>query len=113
MAKGSKVVYKLIKPDWVHEAEAKGYITIKENRIYYNACGKSYNFKDPEEKVRAQAYVELIERYKYPDKRIEPEKYPPRRIPKLPADLVVYHKEKNKCFIVVETKASERKFQEA
>lgn len=109
----TKVVYDLTKPEIIKEGQEKGYITIKENRIYYNASGKSYNFNDPEEKVRAHVYLELINKYKYLDKKIEPEVYPPRRIPKLPADLVVYYKDKNKCFIVVETKANERKLQEA
>jgi type I restriction enzyme M protein len=105
--KSNKIVYDLTKPEVIQRGQEKGYITIKENRIYYNASGKNYNFKDPEEKVRAQAYVELIEKYKYPDRRIEPEIYPPRREPKLPADLVVYQKEKDRCFIVVEIKDEE------
>jgi type I restriction enzyme M protein len=105
--KTNKITYDLTRPEIIQKGQEKGYITIKENRIYYNASGKSYNFKDPEEKVRAQAYVELIEKYKYPDRRIEPEIYPPRREPKLPADLVVYQKEIDRCFIVVEIKDEE------
>lgn len=93
--------------DYVALGKAKGYISISEGRITYEASGKSYNFQDPEEPVRACAYVELIEQYKYPPDRIEPEVYPPRREPKLPADLVVYEKDSNKAFIVVETKAEE------
>jgi len=113
--KVNKITYDLTRPELIQRGEKKGYITIKENRIYYNASGKNYNFKDPEEKVRAQAYIELIEKYKYSDKRIEPEIYPPRREPKLPADLVIYYKEKDRCFIVVEIKdeETEKKIQEA
>lgn len=113
--KTNKISYDLTRPELIRRGEEKGYITIKENRIYYNASGKNYNFKDPEEKVRAQAYIELIEKYKYSDKRIEPEKHPPRREPKFPADLVIYHKEKDRCFVVVEIKdeETEKKIQEA
>jgi len=37
---------KLDKPHWLEIGVNKGYITVKENRIYYNASGKNYNF-DP------------------------------------------------------------------
>jgi type I restriction enzyme M protein len=97
--------------------ELKGYISISRDRgrITYAATGKSYSFKDPEEAVRAQLYVELIEKYKYPPDRIDTEIQPPRREPKLPADLVVYEKMRNKGFICVEVKAEEgdRKIEEA
>ena len=89
--------------------ESKGYITISKDkgRVTYNATGKSYNFKDPEEAIRARVYIELIERYKYPADRIDTEIQPPRREPKLPADVVVYEKTGNRCFIVVEAKEEE------
>lgn len=97
--------------------QSKGYITISkdQSRITYNATGKSYSFKDAEEAIRAQVYVELIERYKYPADRIDTEIEPPRREPKLPADIVVYEKTGNKCFITVEAKAeeTEKKIEEA
>lgn len=105
------------KPELIKLGEEKGYISISRdgNRVTYKASGKSYNFKDPEEKVRATAYVELIEKYKYSPKRIDTEIYPPRREPKLPADTVVYEKVEDRAFIVVETKAEEtdKKIQEA
>lgn len=88
---------------------AKGYISLSKDgsRVTYIASGKSYSFKDPEEKIRTQTYIELIEKYKYNSKRIDQEKSPPRREPKLPADIVVYEKERDKVFIVVEIKADE------
>jgi len=83
----------------------KGYIEIKSDRIIY-PNGKSYNFKDPEEPIRAAIIVELIEKYKYPKKRIDTEVYPPRREPKLPADVVVYKDDDlEEAFIVIETKS--------
>lgn len=111
----SKTVYDLTKPEIIKQGQEKGYITLKENRVYYNASGKSYSFKDPEERIRAQSYIELIENYKYSERRIVPEVFPPRREPKLPADLVVYYKENDKVFIVVEIKAeeTEKKIEEA
>ena len=96
---------------------AKGYITLSrdDNRITYNASGKTYNFKDPEEKVRAQVYIELIDKYKYNPRRINQEIFPSRREPKLPADIVIYEKKRDKVFIVIEIKAeeSDKKIEEA
>jgi len=110
---------KLVNPEEVllDIGQSKGYITIikEQGRITYNATGKSYSFKDPEETIRAQVYLELIEKYKYPANRIDTEVEPPRREPKLPADIVVYEKLRNKCFITVEAKAeeTEKKIEEA
>lgn len=87
----------------------KGIIKLDNNKITY-PNGKSYNFKDPEEKVRAKVFVELIEKYKYPHGRLDTEVYSPRREPKLPADIVVYEDDdKEITFIVVETKAEPTK----
>jgi len=88
--------------------EHKKYFSITRDRtkITYNANGKTYNFTDPEEVVRAVTFVDLIEKYEYPEKRLDTEVYPPRREPKLPADIVVYEDDdKESVFIVVETKA--------
>lgn len=93
--------------DYLALGMARGYFAVKGDRITYEPSGKSYNLGDPEERVRASAYVELVEKYKYVPTSIEPEVYPPRREPKLPADLVVYEKDSSKVFIVVETKAEE------
>lgn len=93
----------------IYIGERKGYLTIKDNCITY-ANNKSYNFKDPEEKIRANTFVELIEKYKYPATKIDTEFLGPRREPKLPADIVIFEdNEKEKAFIVVETKAASSK----
>jgi len=82
-------------------------IKIKGDYIFYLVQNKQYKFTDPEEPVRATTYLELIYRYKYNPQRIDLEVYPPRREPRLPADIVVYkNDEKDKTFIVVETKSS-------
>lgn len=83
----------------------KGVFKIENDRIKY-PNGKSYNFKDPEEKVRARTFAQLILKYGYPINKIDTEVAPLRREPKLPADIVVYdEKETSKAFIVVEVKA--------
>ena len=90
--------------------EKQGLFIVRDGKITYKTVKKSYNFKDPEEPIRARSYFELIEKYKYPEKRINTEVYPPRREPKLPADIVIYEDdEKEIVFIVVETKANATK----
>jgi len=85
-------------------------IQIEDNRIIYLSQNKSYNFSDPEELVRAITYIELIIEHKYPSNRLELEVYPPRREPKLPADIVVYKADnKNEPYIVIECKANSTK----
>jgi hypothetical protein len=47
----------------------KGLLEIRGDKITYkprSPDAKSDNFEDPEEKVRAALYVELVEKYKYP-----------------------------------------------
>ena len=80
------------------------HIRIKENKIEYTQVKKEYTFSDPEEKVRAAAYLNLIDNYEYSPKRIDVEVTPPRREPKLPADIVIFD-DKEKPYLVVEVKA--------
>jgi len=76
-----------------------------DDRVKYTAQNKRYNFRDPEEKVRASFYVELIEKYKYPPNRLGLEEPVPRRKPEDKADIVVYEdEERKKPYIVVECK---------
>lgn len=84
----------------------KDIIKIKKGKIQY-PNGKSYNFSDPEEKIRASIFIELVEKYQYPKGRLDTEVLGPRREPKLPADIVIYEDDnKESPFIVVETKAN-------
>lgn len=74
-------------------------------RITYIALKRTERFTDPEELVRAEYYVELIEKYKYPVGRIEFEVTVPRRTPSDRADIVIFEDdEKKKPYIVVECK---------
>jgi len=103
------------KDEIIEEGIEKGIIKIEDGKVIY-PNGKSYNFKDPEEKVRARVFIELVVKYLYPVQRLDTEVYPPRREPKLPSDIVVYEDDdKEKAFIVVETKAesTEEKINEA
>ena len=78
---------------------------------------KKYRFTDPEEKVRARFYVELIEHFQYSQNRIDLEVTVPRRTPSDRADIVVFQDdEKKNPFIVVECKkdeTSEAEFEQA
>lgn len=97
----------------------KGYIsfTPDSKRITYIQQGKTYRFTDPEEFVRAEYYVELIEKYQYQPKRIDLEIVVPRRTPSDLADIVIYEDdEKLKPYIVIECKRdgiSDAEFEQA
>lgn len=83
----------------------KGYIAVGSDKITYVAPGKKYNFNNPEEKIRAPFYVELIEKYRYQEKRIDTEVEVPRRTPSDRADIVIYEDDPQKRpYIVVECK---------
>ena len=69
-------------------AEIKG--QDKAERIYYNDADHSERWADPEEKVRAEFWAELIYKYEYQPKRIGFEVRVERRTPDDKADLVIY-----------------------
>ncbi len=75
-------------------------------RIIYN-CSRKYStsFKNPEEKVRASYFVELVLDYQYPKEKIDIEVKVERRVPDDRADIVIYEDEELKSpFLIVETK---------
>src|SRR3989344_4318309 len=81
-------------------------LSTDETRITYN-CSREYStsFKNPEEKVRASYFVELVEDYNYPKERIDFEVTVPRRTPEDRADIVVYEDDElKKPYLVVECK---------
>jgi len=93
--------------DYTSLGVKKGYITISENlgHVTYVIPKKTYVYSDPEEKVRASFYVELIEKYQYKPELIELEVTVPRRVPSDHADIVVFKELSHKVpFIVVECK---------
>jgi len=72
---------------------------------YY--CSRKYNtsFRNPEEKVRASYFTELVLDYNYPSNRIDFEVVVPRRKPSDKADIVIYEDEElKKPYTVIECK---------
>jgi type I restriction enzyme M protein len=82
----------------------KGYIRIEAGRVTHLPWNKNYDFTDPEESVRAETYVELIEKYHYQPQCVELEKRPPAGVPEKPADLVIWEPDRVTPFLVVECK---------
>ncbi len=79
-------------------------IEITDNKIKYLIQHKEYDF-DPEEKVRAAVYIELIEDYHYSPIRIDFEIQVPRRTPGDFADIVIFEDDRRLSnYIVIETK---------
>ena len=78
----------------------------KSEKIIYVADGNHpERWADPEEKVRAAFYAELIYKYDYKPSRIGVEITVPRRTPSDRADLVVYKDDERKTpFLVIECK---------
>ncbi len=82
----------------------------KNERIRYKAANHSERWADPEEKVRAEFWAELIYRYEYRPDRIRFEVNVPRRTPNDFADLVIYEekdKEYKSPYFVFEVKRAD------
>lgn len=62
----------------------------KIQRIHYSAASHSERWSDPEEKVRAEFWAELIYKYQYRPERMRFEVKVPRRTPHDLADIVIY-----------------------
>jgi type I restriction enzyme M protein len=76
--------------------------------VAYRAQNKKYRLSDPEEIVRAGAYVSLVLDYGYQAEQLDVEFPVPHRVPSLTADIVVFKDKARKSpFIVVETKREE------
>lgn len=101
------------------DGERKGYFRVFNDgaKIEYLPSGHKENLNDPEEKVRAEYYFDLLEKYHYPAKRIELETEMPARVPRFFADIVIYEDDaKKKPYIVVECKKdgiSDAEFEQA
>ena len=83
-------------------------ITGPENRqkiTYVTSDNHSENYNDPEEKVRAEFWAELIYKYEYPAARIKIEVVVPDRLPTDRADIVIFSDDECKRpYTVVECK---------
>ena len=95
---------------YLEKAEKAGYVNIigtgkKSKIIYVTSDNHTENYNDPEEKVRAEFWAELIYKYDYPANRIKVEVSVPDRIPTDRADIVVFSDDECKRpYIVVECK---------
>jgi len=94
---------------YLEQALEKGYATLtgegKKQKIHYVAVNYSERFADPEEKVRAEFWAELIFRYGYEPARIGVEVTIPDRKPSDRADIVIYRDDDRKRpFAVIECK---------
>lgn len=107
--------------DFLQRAFADGHLQLitsgKTEKIRYVAVNVSEKWSDPEEKVRAAYYAELIYRYGYAPECIGVEVTVPDRTPVDRADLVVFRdKERTKPFGVIECKrdaVSDTEFKQA
>ncbi|MEJ7759562.1 MAG: type I restriction enzyme HsdR N-terminal domain-containing protein [Gemmatimonadaceae bacterium] len=80
----------------------------KQERIRYSVANHSERWADPEEKVRAEFWAELVYKYGYPPERIRFEVNVPRRTPNDYADLVIYNDVELKSpYFVFECKRSD------
>src|SRR3990167_1441222 len=85
-----------------------GIVSFNEDmsKITY-ASSRAYTtgFKNPEEKVRASYFCELVLDYDYPKEKMDFEVLVPRRTPEDRADIVIYEDDELKTpYLVVETK---------
>jgi type I restriction enzyme M protein len=101
------------------DGDRKSYFRVSDGyaKIEYLPSGHKENLNDPEEKVRAEYYYNLIEKYHYPAARIEFEVEMPDRTPERYADIVIREDNANKKpYIVVECKKdgiSDAEFEQA
>ncbi|MDR3158948.1 MAG: N-6 DNA methylase [Zoogloeaceae bacterium] len=82
----------------------------KTERIHYSAAAHSERWSDPEEKIRAAFWAELIYKYGYLPERIAFEVIVPRRTPSDKADLVIYgeqDEEHKSPWLVIECKRAD------
>ena len=82
--------------------------TGKRPRITYVAVNRTDYFDDPEEKVRAEFWAELIYSYAYPPQRLGIEVTIPDRLPTDRADIVIFRDDDRKRpYAIIECKKAE------
>lgn len=94
---------------FLEKAIREGHLRIDHShrfeKVVYAAVNRSERWSDPEERVRAEFYAELIYRYGYSPDRIGVEITVPDRSPNDFADLLVYEDdERKRPFAVIECK---------
>ena len=94
----------------IEQGIAKGLIVFDadQKNITYKIQNKRFRLSDPEEKVRANAYLSLVLEYGYASEQIDIEVAIEHRVPNIYSDLVVYaDKSLKKPLITVECKREE------
>lgn len=96
-------------PTYLEHAIKDGYAQLtgegKTQKIVYLAVQQTERYSDPEEKVRAEFWAELIYRYSYEPHRIGVEVVVPDRTPSDRADLVIFRDDERKQpYAVIECK---------
>lgn len=94
----------------IEQGIAKGLVAFDAERknISYKTQNKRLRFTDPEEKVRARAYLSLVLEYGYTPEQIDIEVAVEHRVPNVFSDIVVYaDKTLKKPLITVECKREE------
>lgn len=90
-----------IKDGYAYKSEAEN----KQRITYITSDNHTENYSDPEEKVRAEFWAELIYKYEYPANRIKIEVVIPDRTPTDRADIVIFSDDECKRpYAVVECK---------
>jgi type I restriction enzyme M protein len=97
---------------FLERALAGGYVKFsgegKTERIHYVAANHSERWADPEEKIRAEFWAELIYKYEYRPERMRFEATVPRRMPSDHADIVIYNDDELKTpYFVFECKRAD------
>lgn len=91
-----------------NKGHAKLVLEGNSERIHYIAAKRSEQWTDPEEKVRAELWAELIYKYQYPPNRIKFEVSVSSRTPSNYADLVIYEDDELKSpYFVFECKRAD------
>lgn len=96
--------------DFLKKGQEKQYWKVdkeKKKITYFLKSEKSYKITDPEEIVRAEFIMELLEKYQYDAKDIEIEREMPQRVPNFYADIVVNKKGTDEAFLVIECKKAD------
>ncbi len=94
----------------IDKGVAEGLISFdaEQKNINYKIQNKRLRFNDPEEKVRAKAYLSLVLEYGYSPEQIDIEVAVEHRVPNIFSDIVVYaDKSLKKPLILVECKREE------
>ena len=106
----AKTAFEPVLSTTLQRAQKDGYVNITgvegKKKIEYITSEKHVeNYEDPEEKVRAEFFAELIYKYEYPANRIKVEVVVPDRLPTDRADIVVFSDDECKRpYAVVECK---------